>query len=117
VFHEHIGEAAGEQVGQQLVELVRVSPLALPLGDHDPAHARVAGTRDPQPRGHGSQQPPRLGVGKPDRVQDAQGEHELAVDGRVEGHLPTIQEKHSCVWNTSSKACADMEAWGCRRSP
>jgi len=46
VFHEHIREAAGEKVGEEAVERVRVAPLALPLGDDDATDARVARTWD-----------------------------------------------------------------------
>ncbi|HSK16558.1 MAG TPA: hypothetical protein VK915_10360 [Gaiellaceae bacterium] len=97
MLHEHIGEPAGEQVREKLVELVRMAPLAFPLGDDDPAHRRVAGTRDPEPGGDGAEQAPRLGVRHAEGVEDAQRLDELTVDGRVEGHGSSLERKSSCV--------------------
>jgi hypothetical protein len=49
VFHRHIGETSAEEGGEELVELLRVPPLALALGDEDAPNARVAGPRNAEP--------------------------------------------------------------------
>jgi hypothetical protein len=112
VFHEHIREPPREQVREEPVELVGTLPLAHAVGDHDPADARVARTRDPEPRRDRREQPPGIRVREPDGVEDPKGEDELRVDWRVEGHRPRMAGKFLCVWNTRRERRCRLE--GCR---
>jgi hypothetical protein len=96
VFHGPVREPPREQVRQEHVQKFRVLPLPPSLGDHDPADARVARPRDPEPGGHRPEQAPRLRVGHAEGVEDAEGEHELRVDRRVEGHPIRVARRGLC---------------------
>jgi hypothetical protein len=97
VFHGHIREGAGQQVGEDAVELVRVPTLAFPLSDQDPPDGRVARPRNAEPCGDRPQEAPCLGVGEPDRAKDAEREDELRVYRRMKRHETRVAPESSCV--------------------
>jgi hypothetical protein len=97
VFHEHKREATEEKIAEEKVELVRLAPFPLPLGEHDPADARIARARDAKTGRHRLQAARCLCVGKAEGIDDAQGKDELAVHGRMEGHRPRMGQEGMCV--------------------
>jgi hypothetical protein len=101
VFHEPRRKPPREQVGEEQVQKLRVLALPRAFGDDDPAHAGVARPRDAEAHGDRPKQAPRLRVGHAEGIEDPEGEHELGVDGRVEGHPSRVARKRSCVWSTS----------------
>jgi hypothetical protein len=90
VLHEHKRRAARENRPEQAVELVRLSPFSLSLGDEDAPYGRVARARDVEPSGYGPEQTPRLRVSKLEAHEQAESEDELAPDRRVESQASSV---------------------------
>jgi hypothetical protein len=97
VFHEHIGESAREEIGQEAVEIVGIAPFSLSLGEQDAAHGGVAGAGSPEAGSNRAEQPPRFRVAQPEGVQNPQGYEKFTLHRRMESHSPSMGEGTLCV--------------------
>lgn len=92
-----MGEPVSEKVGEEAVELVRISAFSLAFSDQDPAHGGVAGSGSAQASGHGPQQSPRLRVRHSEGIENPQREDEFVVHRGMERHPSSMRKKGLCV--------------------
>jgi hypothetical protein len=100
-----MGDFAREEIPEQPVEFVLPTLFALPFGDTDPAHGRVAGPWDPEPGGNRAKHPPGLGIGEVELVENPQCADVSGMHRRMERHPTRVYEKSLCMWNTKPEKC------------